>query len=99
MVRLKNFTLDEIMQRENNDVFHTFLIIPSKAHALFSTGFDTCTHMRKSTKEQFAGMKYIREQYIHFFATILLPPPHTTRLQVSRGAAVRSFKVSHLSGG
>lgn len=99
MVRLKNLNPDEMMQRENNDFFHTFLIILSKAHAFFFTAFDACTHMIKSTKEQFAGLKYIHEQYIDFFSAILLPPPHTTPLQISRGAAVRSFKVSHLSGG
>lgn len=53
MVRLKNFTPDEMMQKENNDFFYTFLIMLSKAHALFFTGFDTCTHMIKSTKGQF----------------------------------------------
>lgn len=45
MVRLKNFTLDEMMQKENNDFFHTFLIMLSRPHVLFFTGFDACTHM------------------------------------------------------
>lgn len=81
MVRLKNFTPDEMMQMENNDFFHTFLIILTKAHALFFTAFDTCTHMIKSTKEQFAGMKYTHEQYIHFLlpSCCLLHAPHLCR--------------------
>lgn len=82
MVWLENFTSDEMLQRENNVFFQTFLIMLSKAHALFFTGFDACTHMIKSTKGQFAGMKYIHERYIHFFlpSCCLLHMPHVCRL-------------------
>lgn len=82
MVRLKNLTPDEMMRKENNDFSHTFLNVLSKAHALFFTGVDACTHIKKNQqKDNFAGMKYIHEQYIHFLllSCCLLRTPHICR--------------------
>lgn len=80
MVRLENFTPDETMQAENNDFFHTFLIMLSRA-LVFHRLWRMHSHKKQSTKGQFAGMKYIHEQYIHFLlpSCCLLHTPHVCR--------------------